>query len=72
MSTTTATASVSTSTGNSRALRYLLLVAVVVGVISMVRVLTGAHEITSSGSLRAALSATVPILMAAATDRYTC
>lgn len=65
MSTTTATASVSTTTGNSRALRYLLLVAVVVGVISMVRVLTGAHEITSSGSLRAALSATVPILMAA-------
>ena len=43
---------------------YLIALAVLVS-IAAVRVLTGAHEIDSTGSLRAALTATCPILLAA-------
>ena len=43
---------------------YLIALAVMVS-IAAVRVLTGAHEIDSTGSLRAALTATCPILLAA-------
>ncbi len=48
-----------------RAMRYALLALAVLAIVSAVRVATGADEITSSGSIRAALTATCPILLAA-------
>lgn len=45
--------------------RVLLIVAAVLVSLSAVRVLTGANQIDSPGSLRAALTATCPILLAA-------
>lgn len=47
------------------AARVWLIVAAVLVSLSAVRVLTGAHQIDSPGSLRAALTATCPILLAA-------
>lgn len=44
---------------------WLLIAAGVIGVVSLVRVITGANELTSVGSLQAALIATCPILLAA-------
>ena len=44
---------------------YYAVALAVLAVVAGVRVLTGAHEITSTGSLRAAIIATCPILLAA-------
>lgn len=46
------------------ALAYLGIAAVVLAVVSAVRVATGAHDLTSSGTVSAALSAAVPIALA--------
>ena len=45
--------------------RWVWIVFLVVAAVSAVRVITGAHQIDAPGSLRAALIATCPILMAA-------
>ncbi|WP_332661943.1 ABC transporter permease [Aeromicrobium sp.] len=45
--------------------KYLVIATVAVFSVSLVRVVTGAHEIDSQASLRAALIATCPILLAA-------
>ncbi|CAM3490131.1 ABC transporter permease [Nocardioides dubius] len=44
---------------------WLLIVAAVIAVISLVRIVTGTHELDSPGSLTAAITATCPILLAA-------
>lgn len=44
---------------------WLLLMAGTIALISVVRLITGAHELTSPGSLRAALVSACPILLAA-------
>lgn len=44
---------------------WLLLMAGTIALVSVVRLVTGAHELTSPGSLRAALVSTCPILLAA-------
>ncbi len=54
-----------TGRGMSRGTRYLMLALGVLLVIALVRVITGAHEIDSPGTIRAALLATCPILLAA-------
>jgi len=51
--------------GYSRARVYLIVAVIVLCTVAAVRVITGAHEITSPGSLRAAMIATCPILLAA-------
>lgn len=51
--------------GYSRARVYLILAVIMFCTVSAVRILTDAHEITSPGSLRAAMIATCPILLAA-------
>ncbi|CAN5137365.1 ABC transporter permease [soil metagenome] len=51
--------------GGSFVPRWLLLAAFVVVAVSAVRLITGQEQLDSSGSLRAALIATCPILMAA-------
>lgn len=51
--------------GRSRALRYYLIGLAALLSVALVRVVTGADEITSQGSLRAAIVATCPILLAA-------
>ena len=45
--------------------QWLLLTAAVIAVVSLVRIVTGAHELDSRGSISAALVATCPILLAA-------
>jgi ABC-type uncharacterized transport system permease subunit len=55
-----------TANGNgTRLVRYLLIGAVALLSVALVRVITGADEIDSEGSLRAAIVATCPILLAA-------
>lgn len=44
---------------------WLLIAAAVIALVSAVRIITGAHELTSRGSISAALLATCPILLAA-------
>ena len=51
--------------GRSRVLRYYLIGLAALLSVALVRVITGADEITSQGSLRAAIVATCPILLAA-------
>ncbi len=51
--------------GYSRARVYLIMSVIVLCTVAAVRVITDAHEITSPGSLRAAMIATCPILLAA-------
>ncbi|HET7399809.1 MAG TPA: ABC transporter permease [Intrasporangium sp.] len=52
------------ATGRPRWQRMLLYAAVGLVVVSLVRVLTGAHDIDSSGALRAALALAAPIALA--------
>ncbi|WP_206515953.1 ABC transporter permease [Nocardioides pantholopis] len=52
------------TTGRSRLTRYLLIGFGVFALVSLVRVLTGADDLTSAGALRAALVAAVPIALA--------
>ena len=49
----------------SKALRYFLIGLSVLFTLAAVRVITGVHEVDSPGSLRAAIVATCPILLAA-------
>lgn len=68
MSTLTATpaAPAKAANGNgSRLVRYLLIGAAALVSVALIRVITGAQEIDSEGSLRAAIVATCPILLAA-------
>jgi ABC-type uncharacterized transport system permease subunit len=61
----TETAPAREQAGRSRALRYYLIGLAALLSVALVRVITGADEITSQGSLRAAIVATCPILLAA-------
>ncbi len=65
MSTTTATPQARMMRARKFSHAWLLITVLVIVALSAVRVITGVHEIDSTGTLRAAAIATCPILMAA-------
>lgn len=65
MSTTTTEPTTPTERSGFSRYRWLVVVVLAVAAVSAVRVITGANQLDTPGSLRAALIATCPILMAA-------